>query len=109
MLIKFRTKLSSIIENHNSSSIYNVSAGLSPALLPTQDCNIDLCSETVMDVMPPHGSLFHVSPLELLSTREYVMTRFKEDKVGPSNLLFGSLFFMVKRKTNSASSSPAGL
>ena len=54
--------------------------------------------ETSIESKPPHLPLYHLSPVEIKATKEYVEDLLKKGKIRPSKLPYGALLFFVKEK-----------
>lgn len=67
-----------------------------PAGLPLAQ-EVDHEIKTLNDAKPPHKTLFHLSPSELLATKEYITELLKKGKIRPRRSLYGaSLFFITQ-------------
>ena len=54
--------------------------------------------ETSIESKPPHRPLYHLSPVELKATKEYVEDLLKKGKIRPSKSPYGAPLFFVKEK-----------
>ena len=60
--------------------------------------SVDHEIETSIESKPPHRPLYHLSPVELKATKEYVEDLLKKGKIRPSKSPYGAPLFFVKEK-----------